>query len=126
MKIRLRSNWSSFLLIGVLVLSSIGFADLAGALDDEPQWGETHKGLQVRILSVSKDTDERSPDISKATRTTEFKIADDVTLLVQVKNVSDKKISLQGVRYGKSVSDPWPGKSAQSKFGPFVFSGATV
>ena len=88
---------------------------------DEVEWGQPDKGIQLRILPVRQETDEQSPDFQNARQTSEFRIADDVTLLAQLKNVSRNSISLQGVRFGDSVSKPWPGKSQQAKFGPLVF-----
>ncbi len=88
---------------------------------DEPEWGRPGDGLQIRVLAVVDDTDEQAPRFETARRTNRFHIADAVTVLVQLKNVSQTPISFQGVRHGQSVSEPWLGKSRQSIFGPLLF-----
>ena len=47
--------------------------------------------------------------------------AEDLTLLVELQNAGDKPLSLQGTRYGDSVTPPWPGKSASDQFAPLLF-----
>ena len=112
-----RIQFVSYLAVWQLCFTAV----LAAIESDDPQWGKPDKGLQIRILAIATETDEQNPDFAKAKRTNEFKLADDVTLLVQFKNVSNKPISFQGVRYGRGVSDPWPGKSRQSEFGALLF-----
>jgi hypothetical protein len=91
--------------------------DSAGGSD----WGKASGGLQARIMPVAPNADEQKPDAARAKRVKEFAQAEDVTFLVELKNVSDKAISLQGTRYGDSVSRPWPGKSASDHFAPLLF-----
>jgi len=84
-------------------------------------WGEAAAGLRARIVAVAPDTDEQKPDVATAKRVTKFAHCDDVTLLVELQNVSDQPISLQGTRYGDSISPPWPGKSVSDTFAPHLF-----
>jgi hypothetical protein len=84
-------------------------------------WGEAGGGLRARIVAVAPDTDEQQPDIAAAKRVSQYADSEDVTLLVELKNVSDQPIALQGTRYGNTVSQPWPGKSASDAFAPHLF-----
>ena len=43
-----------------------------------------------------------------------------MTFVVELQNVSDKPVIVQGTRYGDSVSPPWPGKSASDEFAPHL------
>ena len=45
----------------------------------------------------------------------------DLTLLVELQNVSDKPLSLQGTRYGDEFAPPTSGKSASDHFAPLLF-----
>src|SRR5438128_642391 len=74
------------------------------------EWGAVADGLRARIFAVAPKTDEQKPDISKAQRTSNYGSADKVTLLVELQNVGDKPIAVQGTRFGDSVTPPWPGK----------------
>ena len=94
-------------------------ADRAGK---EASWGEPSAGLQARIVAVAPDTDEQKPDFATAKRATSLPRPEDLTLLVELKNVSDKAIALQGTRYGDSVTRPWPGKSSSGSFAPYLFT----
>src|SRR5436305_3924085 len=86
-----------------------------------PAWGEASGGLRAALVAVAPNTDEQKPDLAKATAVTQFPHADEVTFLVELKNVSDKPILLQGTRYGDAVSPPWPGKSVSDNFAPLLF-----
>src|SRR5262245_45728594 len=85
-------------------------------------WGAPGEGLQARIIAVQRSADEQKPVIPTALEKPKFFRAEDATFLVEVKNVGDKPISLQGTRYGKNISPPWPGKSASSEFAPHLFT----
>src|SRR5262245_1644518 len=85
------------------------------------EWGETVGGLCARVIAVAPDTDEQKPDFAAAKRASKYDHTDDVTLLVELKNVSDQPISLQGTRYGDTVTPPWPGKSVSETFAPYLF-----
>jgi len=77
--------------------------------------------LQLRIIPVAATADEQQPDLHQD-HVTQFAKADDLTLIAEVKNVSDAPVSLLGVRYGNSVTPPWPGKSVSDEFAPHVFA----
>lgn len=85
-------------------------------------WGEPNNGIQIRALAVASGTDEQAPEFDVAKQVRDFDDPANVSFVVQFKNVSDKPIRLQGLRYGSSVSKSSQGKSVQSHFGPHLFS----
>src|SRR5262245_11908131 len=85
-------------------------------------WGALAEGLQARIIAVPRSADEQKPVIPTALEKPKFFRAEEATFLVEVKNVGDKPIALQGTRYGKNISPPWPGKSASNEFAPYLFT----
>jgi hypothetical protein len=85
-----------------------------------PAWGEASGGLRARLVAVAPNTDEQKPTLAAGV-VTRFARAEDVTFLVELKNVGDKALSLQGTRYGDAVTQPWPGKSASDQFAPVIF-----
>jgi beta-lactamase regulating signal transducer with metallopeptidase domain len=88
---------------------------------DEPSWGQVSNGLRARILAVAPDTDEQKPDWAAAKRQSTLLRAEDLTLLVELQNASDKPLWLQGTRYGDSYAPPTRGKSASDHFAPLLF-----
>ncbi len=93
----------------------------ASSLKDEDGWGDAVAGLRARVVAVSPDTDEQKPDVGTAKRIAAYAHSNDVTLLVELKNVSDQPISVQGTRYGDNVSPPSSGKSVSDSFAPYLF-----
>src|SRR6478736_6072784 len=85
-------------------------------------WGTPAEGLQARAIAVQRSADEQKPIIPTTLEKPKFFRAEEATFVVEVKNVGDKPISLQGTRYGKNVSPPWPGKSASNEFAPHLFT----
>lgn len=83
-------------------------------------WGEPAGGLRARVVAVKPDADEQKP-VLPAAPAASYTRAEELTLVVELKNVSDKPVSLQGTRYGDSVSPPWPGKSVSESFAPYLF-----
>src|SRR5256885_6102758 len=119
---------------GAAILAAL-FACIIGGLPSEIQaqsraddnaaadtWGGAVDGLQARVVAIARSTDEDKPALPSAVESPKFFRAQDATFLVELKNVSDKPISLQGTRYGKNVSPPWPGKSASNEFAPHLFT----
>src|SRR5260221_369499 len=86
------------------------------------EWGAAEGGLRTRIVAVTAETDEQKPDISKAQPTSKYTTPEKVTLLVELQNVGEKPIAVQGTRYGDSITPPWPGKSVSDEFAPLLFS----
>jgi beta-lactamase regulating signal transducer with metallopeptidase domain len=82
--------------------------------------GEASGGLQLRVISVAAKTDEQKPSMD-APIVTAFETQGDITLVAELKNVSDKPIKLVGVRYGDGISAPSIGKSNTRRFGPILF-----
>ncbi len=82
-------------------------------------WGEASGGLRIRVVPIAPTDDEESFDIEK--RVSQFDHADDLTLAVEIQNVSEKPVKLQGTRYGNNVTPPWPGRSVSNLFAPFLF-----
>src|SRR6266478_515616 len=94
---------------------------VARVAKSDAEWGEAVGGLRARVVAVAPDTDEQKPDFTAAKRVAEYDHPDDVTLLVELKNVSQQPIAIQGTRYGDNVTPPWPGKSASETFAPYLF-----
>jgi beta-lactamase regulating signal transducer with metallopeptidase domain len=84
-------------------------------------WGDPSGGLQARVLAVAPETDEQKPEMDAAKRQAAFAAPESVTLLVELKNVSDQPLLIQGTRYGDAYAPPTAGKSASSRFAPFLF-----
>jgi hypothetical protein len=110
--------WIGFSASAVRQAWADGDAKASGAADI---WGAPADGLQARIIAVSRSADEQHPEIPASAEAPSFMRADDATFLVELKNVSDKPILVQGTRYGDSVSPPWPGKSVSDHFAPSLF-----
>jgi hypothetical protein len=89
---------------------------------EEPGWGDAVGGLRARLLAVAPNTDEQKPNVATAKADKRFAHAGDITFLIELKNVSDKAIPLQGTRYGDTVAPPWPGKSVSDQFAPYLFA----
>jgi len=110
--------WTGFSASAVRHARADADAQASGAADT---WGTPADGLQARIIAVSRTTDEQHPEFPALAEAIGFMRAEDATFLVELKNVSDKPILVQGTRYGDSVSPPWPGKSVSDHFAPFLF-----
>jgi hypothetical protein len=61
--------------------------------DVHGQWGEAAGGLRLRAVAVAPETDEQKLDIAGSSLAAEYASAKEVTLLVEMQNVSDKPIS---------------------------------
>src|SRR5262245_49180351 len=68
----------------------------AKAEESYADWGPEADGLRCRMVAVPPSTDEESPDLAKTTE--QFARADEITFAVELKNVSDKPLTLLGVR----------------------------
>jgi hypothetical protein len=104
----------------VALLPSVTFGQSPAKSNTPAEWGETAGGLQMRVIAVAPDADEQKPDI-KAPPADKYSRVDDVTLIVELNNVGNKPVSLQGTRYGDSVGPPYPGKSESDNFAPYLF-----
>jgi hypothetical protein len=82
-------------------------------------WGEAAGGLRIRVVPIAPTDDEERIDLDKPVG--QFDHGDDLTLGVEIENVSDRPVKLQGTRYGNNVTPPWPGKSVSSRFAPLLF-----
>ena len=110
--------------ISAFVSPGTGQVTEPSAIPTEPSSaprGRAVDGLQARILTVAPDTDEQAPSLATAKPQTQYAQPRDLTLLVELKNVGDHPIVLQGTRYGDSVGPPWPGKSVSDHFAPGLF-----
>jgi hypothetical protein len=103
------------LLLGVFPLNSSGSAPGQQPGDD---WGPESNGLRCRLVAVSPTSNDESPDASKTTNA--FALSDDLTFAVELKNVSEKPLTLLGVRYGDSYPTA-AGKLATGFFAPHLF-----
>jgi beta-lactamase regulating signal transducer with metallopeptidase domain len=82
------------------------------------EWGAESHGVRCRIVPVPSQSDDEAPGMSQIAKT--FARSDDMTFAVELKNVSDKPITLMGVRYGDSYPTA-VGKLNTSFFGPHLF-----
>lgn len=102
-------------------LSSAARANpVEGASRKQGKSSEAVDGLELRVITVATTTDEQKPEMD-ATAATEFEQTQDLTIVAELKNVSDKPIKLVGVRYGENVSAPSIGESNTRHFGPILF-----
>ncbi len=88
------------------------------AADVMDEFGPEAHGLRCRLVAVSAATDDEEPDASRAVR--EFANTNEATFLVELKNVSDKPVTLLGVRYGDSYPTA-AGKLNTEFFAPHFF-----
>lgn len=121
-------NWvacvmAASFVIAVLYVSARG-STLAGPSKQDAalyqQGGEEVKGLVLRVISTAPKTNEQKASMD-ATVVSQFAAPSEMTLIAELKNVSDKPIRLVGVRYGEGVSAPFIGKSNTRRFGPILF-----
>lgn len=116
-----RGRWLLFRLLFWCVLVALTCQSCTHASGaDQDDADEPPQGLQLRVLPVAPDSDEQQPDAT-APQVVEFATPRDLTLVAELKNLSDRPIRLVGVRYGTSVTPPWPGKSNTGTFGPLLF-----
>lgn len=121
-------NWvacalAASLVIAVLYLSTSGSTLAAPSNQDAAIYqkgGEAVKGLVLRVISAAPKTNEQKATMDAAV-VSQFAAPGEVTLVAELKNVSDKAIRLVGVRYGEGVSAPSVGKSNTRRFGPILF-----
>ena len=67
---------------------------------DAKDFGPAVHNIQCRLTTVHPDTDDEKP--SRDNPANAFTTGDDLTFLVELKNVGDKPITLKGIRYGNS------------------------
>ena len=82
----------------------------------EPPWGQVSNGLRARVVAVAPETDEQKPDWAAAKRQATVTRAEDLTLLVELQNASEKPLSLQGTRYGDASAPPTTGQECIRPF----------
>jgi hypothetical protein len=107
-------QWVTALLVGIAVV----VPRAAFAADDASAWGEASDGVRCRVVAIDPGTGDEAPDLSRAVDS--FASADDVTLGVELENVSDQPVTLLGVRYGSSFG-PHSGKRHTAAMGPSLF-----
>ena len=88
--------------------------------DARDGWGEPAGGLRIRVIAVAPDTDEQKPK-APASPPENFANVEDVTFLVELQNVGDKPVVLQGTRCGDSFGPSKQGTSASEDFAPYLF-----
>ena len=77
------------------------------------------KVLQCRLTAVPTTVNDESPDLSKSVEV--FARGDDVTLAVELQNVSDRPQTLIGVRHDAKGQPQFEGKLAPEIFAPYLF-----
>jgi beta-lactamase regulating signal transducer with metallopeptidase domain len=97
-----RSGWWLMAAIAACVLATIAINGPRGVqavgpddadkkkTADEEGWGKESGGLRIRVTPIAADVGDESPDLTKKTES--FSRGDDVTLAVELKNVSDKPV----------------------------------
>ncbi|WP_442508634.1 WD40 repeat domain-containing protein [Novipirellula sp. SH528] len=83
------------------------------------EWGDVMNGLRARVVPVLSSMSEDAIDLAQ--RVENFEKPDDVAFAVELKNVSDKPITLLDTRYGNSFGDSI-GKANSNWYGQFLFS----
>lgn len=100
--------------------AGISMAQVAPLAAESPKleaWGPVHAGLQARVFPVSAETSEDA--LAEATPLASFASAEDVAFVIELKNVSDKPVSLLDTRYGDAYGDS-KGKSNSNWYGQFL------
>ncbi len=82
-------------------------------------WGPEWNGLRSRLVTVPTTANDESPDLSKSANL--FARGDDVTLAVELQNVSDRPQTLIGVRHDAKGQPQFEGKFAPEVFAPHLF-----
>lgn len=105
-----QANRSAWLVVAAIAIVFAGALSLrnwtvsvAEATEEDQtmeSFGAESAGLRFRLIAVESSTDDEHPDAAKAA--SEFASAEDVTLAVELKNVSAQPQTLLGVRYGDS------------------------
>ncbi len=112
-------------LLLVLVVLSVNWAaaqtETGGGELNGPnsiEFGPPSAGLQCRLVAVETTADDEKPDPTNVAG--QFAKDDDLTFTVELKNVSDKPVTLLGVRYGENYPTA-KGKLNTAFYGPHLF-----
>ncbi|MCA9063086.1 MAG: M48 family metalloprotease [Planctomycetaceae bacterium] len=103
----------------VVMTLTVGAVFAAISDDDDDGFGPESFGLRCRIVALSSDTNDDRPDLTIASDS--YQTSDDVTLGIELKNVSDKPISLAGIRYGKGFVKDVVGTPRTELLAPNLF-----
>ena len=112
-----RRTSSGFQIAAFSVLTAVSVS-VSRAADPDGSFGSESHGLKCRLVSVSPDSADEAPDLAK--QVGEFARGADLAFVVELKNVSDKPITLLGVRYGESFPTA-KGKLNTNLLGPHLF-----
>lgn len=104
-------------------LASLSVACAASAQEVATStWGESQNGLQARVVTVAPDTRENGElDFEAVKHASSFDRPEDITLLVELKNVGERPVELLGVRYGDRIQQSHRGRSNSAHFAPHLF-----
>lgn len=102
--------------IALVVLATLGGTSTAE--DAVPAPGPESHGLQFRLVALSPAVDDESPDLHKALKN--YTRSSDMTFGIELKNVSDKPLTLAGVRYGEGYAETTRGK-LNKRLAPHLF-----
>lgn len=86
---------------------------------DVPTFGPESHGLQFRLVALSPEVNDESPDLKREMNN--YTRSANVTFGVELKNVSEKKLTLAGIRYGESYVESVRGKLRTKLFAPHFF-----
>ncbi len=112
---------ATLLFAGLMVASTLGLVSVLLAQGDRKliPFGAESNGLRFRLIPLSPDIDDDSPDLQRVVHT--FRRSSDVTFAVELKNVGSKPIVLAGIRYGEGYAEESRGKRNASMFAPHWF-----
>ncbi len=111
-------RWANVVTLCALVVIGATAMSRHRVLAAELSFGPESHGLRCRIVTVSPESDDESPDVGKPM--TEFDRPADLTIVVELKNVGDRPIMLLGVRYGENFPTA-KGKLNTRYLGPHLF-----
>ncbi|MEZ6134510.1 MAG: M56 family metallopeptidase [Pirellulaceae bacterium] len=112
------------------VFGGLSMVAIAQSADDGPienesansssdEWGEESHGLVCRIVPVDPSIDAEAVD--RNAPVARFRSPDDITFVVELKNVSDQSIHLKDIRYGDAYAEETRGKLHANHYAPHLF-----
>ena len=97
-------------------LAAVDGAETEAAISE---LGPESNGLRSRLVAVPTTANDEAPDLTKSASL--FARGEDVTFAVELQNVSDKPVTLIGVRHDAKGQPKFEGKLAPEFFAPHLF-----
>ncbi len=106
---------SSLLIAGAaFMIGNVLFA--AGS---EKLFGKESNGLQIRLIPIAPEVSDQFPELQRTASS--FRRSEDMTFVVQLKNVSRQTMLLAGIRYGDGYAAETKGKLNTAMLAPHWF-----